>query len=61
MVRALHIISSAVARYAELTSGAFAALAVDREQLIHGCTFYYQPPPRAAVPFAAALRSAQER
>lgn len=30
---------------------------MDRAHVIDGCTFFYSPPPRAAVPFAAALRS----
>lgn len=65
MAAALEIIGAAVAKYAELTSGAYAGVAVDREQVITAggtsCTFYYSPPPRAAVPFAAGLRAPHER
>lgn len=34
--------------------------AVERSQVIGGVTFFYQPPPRHAVPFAAALRADSE-
>lgn len=34
---------------------------VEREQVIGGVSFIYSPPPRAAVPYAAALRTVQER
>lgn len=34
---------------------------VDREQVIGGVTFFYSPPPRAAVPYAAALKAVHER
>jgi hypothetical protein len=34
---------------------------VDRVQQVHGVSFYYSPPPRAAVPYAAALKSHTDR
>ncbi|PSC67071.1 Dynein light chain roadblock-type 2 [Micractinium conductrix] len=50
------IISAAVERYAELCGGAFSGQAVDRTQVIDSVQFFYSPPPRAAVPYAASLR-----
>ncbi|PRW58517.1 K Homology type 1 [Chlorella sorokiniana] len=35
-------------------------LEVDREQVVGGITFFYSPPPRAAVPYAAALKATHE-
>jgi hypothetical protein len=46
-----------VSRYVELTDGSYCGKAVDRSFTIDGCTFFYSPPPRAAVPFAASLRT----
>ncbi len=43
-------------RYVHLTGGTYCGRAVDRAHAIDGCTFFYSPPPRAAVPFAASLR-----
>ncbi|EFN59020.1 hypothetical protein CHLNCDRAFT_137699 [Chlorella variabilis] len=57
VVHALRIIAAAVDRYVDLTGGSYCGQAVDRAHVIDGCTFFYSPPPRAAVPFAAALRS----
>ncbi|PSC67078.1 Dynein light chain roadblock-type 2, partial [Micractinium conductrix] len=51
------IISAAVERYAELCGGAFSGQAVDRTQVIDSVQFFYSPPPRAAVPYAASLRA----
>lgn len=57
VVAALDTVAAAVDLYVALTSGACAGQAVDREQRVRGCTFFYSPPPRAAVPQAAALRT----
>lgn len=36
-------------------------LQVERTQVVMGISFTYSPPPRAAVPYAAALRAPHER
>jgi hypothetical protein len=56
VVHALELISAAVDRYCDLTGGAYCGHSVERVQVIEGVSFIYSPPPRAAVPFAAALR-----
>lgn len=61
VVAALQTIAAAVETYASLCGGAYCGLSVDRQQPIGGVTFYYSPPPRSAVPYAAALRSAHDR
>lgn len=53
---ALDIICQAVDRYKALCEGALAGRCVTRQQHVAGIDFMYQPPPRAAVPHAAALR-----
>ena len=52
----LAILSEAVERYKELCEGKYCGKFVDRVQVIRGVEFFYSPPPRSAVPFAAALR-----
>ena len=54
---ALEIIGAAVYRYVRLTDGSCAGRTVGRTQVLKGITFTYQPPPKAAVPGAAGLRS----
>lgn len=56
VLHALNIIKSAVNRYKELCEGKYCGKSVDRIQQIYGVDFYYSPPPRNAVPFAAALK-----
>lgn len=43
-------------RYKELCEGKYCGQTVDRIQRIRGVDFYYSPPPRSAVPYAAALK-----
>lgn len=50
------ILSAAVDRYKELCEGKYAGRTVDRFQVIRGVEFSYSPPPKSAVPYAAALR-----
>ncbi|GAB4818934.1 hypothetical protein N2152v2_005980 [Parachlorella kessleri] len=61
VVMALEIITEAVDRYKDLCEGKFCGHVVDRVQQVHGVSFYYSPPPRAAVPYAAALKSFADR
>ncbi|GAB4818924.1 hypothetical protein N2152v2_005970 [Parachlorella kessleri] len=61
VVMALEIITEAVDRYKDLCEGKFCGHVVDRVQQVHGVSFYYSPPPRAAVPCAAALKSFADR
>lgn len=56
VLHALNIIKAAVNRYKELCEGKYCGQSVDRIQQIYGVDFYYSPPPRNAVPFAAALK-----
>lgn len=56
VVQALAIINAAIDRYKELCEGKYCGKAVDRMQNILGVDFFYSPPPRSAVPFAASLR-----
>lgn len=53
---ALACLCDAVDRYKELCEGKYCGQAVDRVQRIRGIEFYYSPPPRSAVPYAAALK-----
>jgi hypothetical protein len=53
---ALACVYDAVERYKELCEGKYCGQTVDRIQRIRGVEFYYSPPPRSAVPYAAALK-----
>eukprot|EP00210_Caulerpa_lentillifera_P000539 g521.t1 len=53
---AMEIITEAVKRYKLLAEGSLSGFQVDRKQHIKGVNFYYYPPPRSAVPYAAGLR-----
>eukprot|EP00890_Picochlorum_soloecismus_P006309 jgi/Picsp_1/667/NSC_00662-R1_protein len=56
VLHALNIIKAAVNRYKELCEGKYCGKSVERIQQIYGVDFYYSPPPRNAVPFAASLK-----
>ena len=53
---ALAIIIEAVKRYKDLCEGCCAGQVVSRSQQVMGVEFFYQPPPRSIVPFAACLK-----
>ncbi|KAL4437023.1 hypothetical protein ABPG75_004162 [Micractinium tetrahymenae] len=61
VVRAINIIHAAVDRYNELCGGLYNGKAVDRTQVIEGVAFFYSPPPRSAVAWAASLKSGAEQ
>lgn len=52
----MEIMTEAVKRYKELAEGNYNGFQVDKKQHIKGVDFYYYPPPRRAVPYAATLR-----
>lgn len=52
----MDIICDAVERYKDLCEGGHAGRAVSRIQHVRGIDFVYQPPPRSAMPQAAALK-----
>ncbi|PSC70588.1 K Homology type 1 isoform A [Micractinium conductrix] len=56
---AVTIICDAVDRYKELCEGKYAGQSVARAQHISGIDFFYQPPPRHIVPYAASLKGHQ--
>lgn len=56
MQAAIAIIKQAVIRYKDLAEGRYNGMQVDKKQQVQGIDFYYQPPPRSIVPFAASLR-----
>ena len=56
VVASLEIIKAAVDRYKDLCEGKYCGQYVDRIQEIMGVKFFYSPPPRSAVPYAAALK-----
>lgn len=56
MVLALAILCEAIELYKELCEGKYCGKHVDRCQYIRGVEFVYSPPPRSAVPYAAALK-----
>eukprot|EP00210_Caulerpa_lentillifera_P002293 g2203.t1 len=56
ILHAMEIITGAIERYKELAEGNCNGFQVDKKQHIKGVNFYYQPPPRSAVPYAASLR-----
>ena len=56
MNAAINIMKHAVIRYKDLAEGRFMGMQVDKKQIVQGIDFYYQPPPRSIVPFAASLR-----
>ncbi|KAL4524956.1 hypothetical protein Ndes2526B_g07141 [Nannochloris sp. 'desiccata'] len=53
---ALAILCEAIELYKELCEGKYCGKHVDRCQYIRGVEFFYSPPPRSAVPYAAALK-----
>jgi hypothetical protein len=53
---ALSILCEAIELYKELCEGKYCGKHVDRCQYIRGVEFIYSPPPRSAVPYAAALK-----
>lgn len=53
--KAFVIILHAVVRYKQLLEGTYTGKLVDRSQHIDGVEFFYQPPPKYAVPHAAAI------
>lgn len=58
---AMDIIHKAVARYKTLAEGKSKGQLVEKKQRIMGLNFYYQPPPRSLVPYAAGLRVHKSR
>jgi hypothetical protein len=56
VVLALSILCEAIELYKELCEGKYCGKFVDRCQVIRGVEFVYSPPPRSAVPYAAALK-----
>ena len=56
VAHAMSIIVDAVNRYKVLCEGKCAGQVVPRSQYVAGVEFYYQPPPRSVVPFAACLK-----
>lgn len=56
VITAVSILSEAVDRYKDLCEGKYCGKPVDRVQVIRGVEFYYSPPPRSAVPYAAPLK-----
>lgn len=56
VVLAVAVLTDAIDLYKELCEGKYCGKVVDRVQIIRGVEFFYSPPPRSAVPFAAALR-----
>ncbi|CAD7698722.1 unnamed protein product [Ostreobium quekettii] len=53
---ALDIMYEAVDRYKKLSEGLFAGQHVERCQTIRDVQFFYQPPPRGKVPYAAGIK-----
>lgn len=53
---AIDVMTKAVVRYKELAEGKYNGVEVDKRQVIGGIEFFYQPPPKNVVPFAASLR-----
>lgn len=49
--------TKAVDRYKDLAEGNLCGREVDRTQIIEGIPFYYNPPPRGIVAYAAGLRA----
>jgi len=56
VAHAMSIIIDAVNRYKTLCEGKCAGQVVPRSQHVAGVEFFYQPPPRSVVPFAACLK-----
>ena len=56
VAHAMSIIVDAVNRYKTLCEGKCAGQVVPRSQHVAGVEFFYQPPPRSIVPFAACLK-----
>lgn len=52
----LTIINAAINRYKDLCEGKYCGQSVSRVQTILGVDFFYSPPPRSAVPYAASLK-----
>lgn len=57
VINAISILSDAVDRYKDLCEGKYCGKAVDRRQIVRGVEFFYSPPPRSAVPYAAPLKA----
>jgi hypothetical protein len=56
VAHAMSIMIDAVNRYKTLCEGKCAGQVVPRSQHVAGVEFFYQPPPRSVVPFAACLK-----
>ncbi len=56
VAHAMSIMADAVKRYKSLCEGGCAGQVVSRSQHVAGVEFFYQPPPRSVVPFAACLK-----
>ncbi|KAL4552573.1 hypothetical protein Ndes2526B_g02500 [Nannochloris sp. 'desiccata'] len=61
VAHAMSIIIDAVNRYKTLCEGKCAGQVVPRSQHVAGVEFFYQPPPRSVVPFAACLKGHSKR
>lgn len=53
---ALEYMMAAVARYKHLAEGPCCEMKVSQLQTVRGIAFWYKPPPKRAVPFAASLK-----
>lgn len=53
---ALEYMMAAVERYKHLAEGPCCKMKVSQLQTVRGIAFWYKPPPKKAVPFAASLR-----
>lgn len=57
IANAVRIIIDAVERYKMLFEGQYFGRQVEQKQEIDGVSFYYNPPPRNAVPLAASIKT----
>eukprot|EP01025_Chloroclados_australasicus_P011902 TRINITY_DN1532_c0_g2_i2.p1 TRINITY_DN1532_c0_g2~~TRINITY_DN1532_c0_g2_i2.p1 ORF type:complete len:646 (+),score=56.39 TRINITY_DN1532_c0_g2_i2:254-2191(+) len=58
LLQTLDIMLAAIGRYKELAEGQCKGMSVNRIQRIKGLDFFYYPPPKTKIPFAASIQGA---
>eukprot|EP01024_Parvocaulis_polyphysoides_P020338 TRINITY_DN19474_c0_g1_i2.p1 TRINITY_DN19474_c0_g1~~TRINITY_DN19474_c0_g1_i2.p1 ORF type:complete len:915 (-),score=187.09 TRINITY_DN19474_c0_g1_i2:283-3027(-) len=60
VLQSLDIILATIGRYKELAEGAFSGRSVNRIQKIKGVDFFYYPPPKTKISYAASIQGAPQ-